>query len=169
MSMKIRELSGKRDLETAMKLVFDNFTLSEKDFYKRPEFLYAKKSLLSYDVFNIDELQEYIHNSVVKVFAVYAENDMIAISSLRLDDGKILFMSFSSSKIGKIAGQMLVEHMAEQMENLPEKNLTLLSFVGQEKDLVSLGFIRINPSVFKFFGVKFIAMRYDFSQIDIER
>lgn len=169
MNMKICELSGKKDLETAMKLVINNFSLSEKDFYKRPEFLYAKKSLIGYDVFNIDELQEYILSSLVKVFAIYQENEMIAVSALRLDDGKILFMSFSSSKVGKGAGQMLVEHMAEQMENLPEKNLTFLSFVGQEKDLVSLGFIRINPSVFKFFGVKFIAMRYDFSQIDIER
>lgn len=165
MSMKVCEISDKREIAKAMELVFDNFTKSEKQFYERPEWTYAKKSLVTYDVFNIDELERHIVSSKIKLFVVFDEEQIIAVSALELDDGKILFMSFSERE----AGRLLVERMAEELENMPEKRLVILAFVGQEKSLVSLGFMRINPSVFKFFGVKFIAMRYDYAQIDIER
>ena len=169
MKMKVCELTGKSELESAMQFVFKNFTESEKKFYEKPEFLYARKSLVTYDVFNIEELEHYVSSCLVKLFAVFSGETMIGVSALKLEGGKILFFSLLQSAEGKEAGRQLIERMVEELENMPDKRLNILAFVGQEKTLVSLGFIRTNSSVFKFFGIKFIAMRYDYAQIDIER
>ena len=169
MSMRVCELSGREELKSAMEKVFNYFTLSEKDFYSRPDFLYARKSLITYDVFNLDELERYMLSGEVKLLAVMSDNTMIGVSALSLEGAKILFLSIPQTNEGKEAGKLLIEKMVETLENAPEKHLNILAFQGQEKDLVSLGFMRINSSVFKFFGVKFIAMRYHYAQIDIER
>ena len=168
MSMKVYELNNKKELEVAMEFVFKNFCETEKPFYDNQEYVYATKSLKTYDIFNLDEIEKHIFSGAVKVFAVFMDAKILAVSALRLDGGKILFLSMVNSDDGMGASEVLLDKMVETVKTSKDRKLSLLAFVGQEKALVSLGFMKINSSVFKFFGVKFIAMTYDYAQIDIE-
>lgn len=169
MDMEVIELIDKKDLVKAIKFVAVNFKESEKSFYSSAGLQEAFVSLQGYDIFDTSELEKMVKSGLVKVFACFQGALMKAVSALEINSGKILFFSADTTSAGKEAKELLLESMVNERENAADKRLNILAFVGQEKSLVELGFVRINSSVFHFFDIKFIAMRYDYAQIDIER
>ena len=165
----VYELKEKNELIDALKTVAINFKESEINHYSPLDLQKAYDSLLGYDIFNECELHKLVKKGTVKVFGVYQGSALKAVSALVVEDGKILFLSADKTEAGQEGARQILEKMVEERENAPDHRLNLLAFIGQERDLVRLGFIRINPSVFLFFDIKFIAMRYDYAQIDIER
>lgn len=165
MSGRVFEITDKSQIDKAIKFVLSCFRASEKKYYSRTELVQAEENLKEFDVFMPGILSGLVDTGRVKVFVDVSKSAILAVSAVEKESGRVLFLCGKDN----LALKRLIEKMVEIREDVPDSRLVTLCFVGQAELFLKLGFTKIQSTVFTNHGVKFIAMQYNYIQIDSER
>lgn len=163
------DLKDKISVEQAIKFVERRFLETEKNFYTQQELNFAHKALKDFDIFDCDQLEKLIKLNKVKVFVGLSDGKICGVCGLEIQSGKILFLTTSGEKNGVAILKEMVEKMVEERSQEPDNRLNIMAFAGQEKELASVGFRRLYDTVLFYHGVKFVPMKYSYTQFDIEK
>ena len=165
----VLELKEKSSIEQAIKFVERRFEETEKEFYSKEDLLVASKCLKSFDVMNVAQIESHIKQKEVKVFVGLREGKIHGVCALDVPSGKILFLATSQDDSNNVILKEMIEKMVEERSEEPDSRLNIMAFVGQEKTLASVGFRKLYDTVLFFHGVKFVPMKYSYTQFDIEK
>ena len=165
----VLELKDKISVEQAIKFVERRFLETEKEFYNSVDLKAAQKSLKDFDVFDSYQLETLINKNKVKVFVGLKDGKIAGVGALEIVPGKILFLTTNGDKSSSEILRELIEKMVEERAQEPDNRLNIMAFVGQEKEFAEVGFRKLYDTVLFYRGVKFVPMKYSYTQFDIEK
>lgn len=165
----VLELKEKKAIEQALNFVERRFLETEQFYYSKDDLKIANKSLKSFDVMNAANIESLIKQKKVKVFVGLSDGKIQGVCALEITAGKILFLSTSAEDSKNIILREMIEKMVEERAQEPDNRLNIMAFVGQEQTLINVGFRKLYDTVLFFHGVKFVPMKYSYTQFDIEK
>lgn len=166
MKSVVNEIFELKDIESAIDFVVESFGVTEKKVYPEGEYDIAELEIKSGRVFDADQLFNMVKKGYVSLLAIYEKGKMVGTSALDVEAGRILFLSANGDRT---VMKQLVEAMTQKRENAPDGKLDILAFQGEEQNLKLLGFNKLKTDIFYFNKIRFIAMRFNYEQIDVER
>ena len=158
------ELNTISKLTEALKFVSAGFLLSDRVFYNEIEFKIAQKALV--EIYSAKELELLVKTRKARVFAYMKKGQIKGVCALEVIEGKILFISTLPGDV--LVARALIEKMVEARSEEPDNRLHVLAFVGQEKQLQALGFVRLYDSTLYYHGLKLVPMKYNYAQFNID-
>lgn len=152
-----------------IKLVTQSFSVCEKPFYSEIELKMARASLASFDIFNKKILKNLVDIGEVKVYICIGNGRIIGSSVVETKTGRIYYLcATNGASIDDIAKDLL-DKIIEERTDHSKPWLDIMAFVGQVESLRQLGFRKLYDTVINYQGIKFVPMRYDYAQLDIEK
>lgn len=163
------ETKDEASLAHIIKLISQSFCTLEKPFYSESEFKFAYKALTSFDIFNKNSLKKLVDTGDVKVFMCISNGRIGGVSLLEAKTGRIYCLCATNNVTFIDVARDLMDGMIEARADHTKPWFDIMAFIGQEKILKNLGFRKIFDTVINYRGIKFVPMRYDYTQLDIEK
>lgn len=169
MKNSIVVIDDKKNLENIINFVLDDFKSREKAHYSKDGLSLAISSLKDFDVFSSQELNSLVKAGKVKVYALVNSGMVLGVSALMIKEGRILFISVPNDDKKQTSTRKLIERMVEERDSEIDSKLDILAFVGQVKNLTSIGFMRLYDTVLHQNHLKFVPLRFNYAQLDVEK
>lgn len=152
-----------------IRLVMQSFSVSEKNFYAEKELKIARTSLTSFDVFDKKTLTKQVLRGEVKVFICIGKGRIVGVSAVEVKTGRIYYLCATNGASLEYVAKDLLDKIIEERVDNAKPWIDIMAFVGQLENLKQLGFRKLYDTVINYQGIKFIPMRYDYTQLDIEK
>lgn len=169
MKSSIMIIEDEKSLEQVIKFVLDDFKTREKNHYSKDGLSLAMSTLQNFDIFSVQNLATFVKSGKIKVFAVIRGGIIFGASALIEKDGRIAFISAPKDDKKQTILHQLLDCMVEERESATDSKLDILAFVGQVDKLTSVGFVKLFDTVLHQHHLKFVPMRFNYTQLDVEK